>query len=244
MMKTIVDHLRAFWNSLADFLFPRVCVTCGARLSTGKRFVCTCCEQDMPLVRYPSFEDNPMAQRFWAFPAFVRAFSFFFYQRGSYKTRILYEFKYHHNPQLAVYMGRLLAQSPTFQGFFNDIDCLIPVPLSVERQKERGYNQSERLAAGISQITGIPVENNVVVRVTDNPSQTHLTAMERCDNVRSIFALTPHADALRGKHILLIDDVFTTGATLVELSAVCVQIPEIRFSVVTLALASYTFYSQ
>lgn len=240
----MIDWLVGYLRGVADFLFPRVCVVCGARLSAGERFVCVCCGQDMPLVRYPSFEDNPMAQRFWAFRPFVRAYSYFFYQRGSYKTRILHEFKYHNCPQLAVYMGGLLAGSSTFDGFFADIDVLIPVPLAPERQKERGYNQSELLAIGISQVTGIPVDTRAVVRVRNNPTQTQFTAVERQANVRSVFSLTPHADSLRGKHLLLIDDVFTTGATLIELAAVCSEIPEARFSVVTLALASYTFYSQ
>lgn len=242
-MKSMNKQLVRFWSCLADFLFPRVCVVCGARLSVHEEFLCLCCEQDLPLVRYSSFEENPMARRFWAFPAFVRAFSLFFYQRGSGKTRILYDFKYHHYPQLAVHMGMRLAQSVTFDKFFDGIDYLVPVPLSVERQKERGYNQSEQLAVGISRITGIPVDMGSVVRISNNPTQTRLTAEERYANVRSIFALTPQSAHWRGKHILLVDDVFTTGATLVELMAVCTTVPAVRVSAVTLALAAYDFYT-
>ena len=130
-------------------------------------------------------------------------------------------------------MARRLLQTD----FFKDIDCIVPVPLSKQRYQQRGYNQSERLAQGISIETGIEINTTAVLRIVDNPSQTHLSQSERMQNVKDIFCLGDAA-AIQGKHILLVDDMITTGSTTRACARVLVEVGNVKISVVSLGLSS------
>ena len=121
-------------------------------------------------------------------------------------------------------------------GFFQGIDCIVPVPLHEKKERQRGYNQSEMLANGISSVTGIPVFNNLIVRTRQTETQTHKGRAARWENMQDVFGCTS-PEAFQGKHILLVDDVMTTGATLVACADALLGIPNLRISVLTLALA-------
>ena len=134
-------------------------------------------------------------------------------------------------------MGRMLATELKNSGFFEGIDCLIPVPLHPARLRLRGYNQSEQLALGIAQITGIPVVVDVLERIHNNSTQTHKSSSERWQNTQGLFVPTPKVDKLKNKHVLLVDDVFTTGATLSACIVALSTVDSIQASIVTLAYA-------
>lgn len=167
-----------------------------------------------------------------------RANAFLYYQAGSSYCSIFFAFKYHQQPEVAVSMGRMMAQDLAETDFFDGVDCLLPVPLSKKRFHKRGYNQSERLAEGISQETGIPIDVISIQRAVDNETQTHLTAEDRQQNVARIFSLTPQQQ-LSGKHVLIVDDVITTGATVRSLATEALKAGNVRISVICLATSAY-----
>lgn len=167
-----------------------------------------------------------------------RANSLLFYEKNSAYCTIFFHFKYYNHPEVAVTMGRMMAQELKNTDFFQNIDVLVPVPLSSERFKKRGYNQSERLATGISQITGIPVDTTSVIRTVNNPTQTHLDTIQRNENVKNIFDLSPN-ETIHDKHILLIDDVITTGSTTRACAHAALKAPNVKVSIISLACSSY-----
>lgn len=134
-------------------------------------------------------------------------------------------------------MGEYMAGELCDSGFFEGIDYLLPVPLFSSRLRQRGYNQSELLARGISCVTGIPLCTDAVVRSRNNATQTHKSGYARWQNVDRLFLSTPHAANLHDKHILLVDDVLTTGATLVACADALLGVENIKISVLTLAWA-------
>ena len=131
----------------------------------------------------------------------------------------------------AVEMGRLAAEEISPSGFFDGIDVLVPVPLTKSRFRQRGYNQSERLAQGISLHTGIPVETHYIIRKAFTKSQTSLSKIDRPDNVMDAFCLGKKGREMRGKHILIVDDIVTTGATTAACARVVLLEPDTKVSI-------------
>lgn len=233
MSRSFSRYLRA----CADVFFPRLCVVCGTRLALDEEQLCAACLHQLPLVRFASLTENPITDRFVGLFPLVRASACFHYQKGATVNRILFDLKYHDNPQVGYVLGRFMARLLLRQDFFDGVDFILPVPLSRTRKWQRGYNQSEWLARGVADVVGLPLCKNAVRRVRNNPSQTRLDRLGRMENVDSVFALTARSGLLSGKHVLLIDDVFTTGATMLSLCDTMKTIPGVRFSILTLAWA-------
>lgn len=235
MMNT--KEFRRSLRACADVFFPRLCVVCGTRLALDEQQLCVACLHQLPLVRFSSLTENPMTDRFVGIHSVCKAASCFHYQKGATVNRILFDLKYRDNPQVGFVLGRFMARMLTGRAFFEDIDVILPVPLSHIRRWQRGYNQSEWLARGVATITGLPVCSDAVKRVRNNPTQTRLDRWGRLENVDSIFKLTRNCSVLSGKHLLLIDDVFTTGATILSLCDTLKAVPGTRFSILSLAWA-------
>jgi len=146
----------------------------------------------------------------------------------------LEKLKYQHRPDIGTKLGRNIGQELKAKGFFSDIDAIVPVPLHWKRWITRGYNQSTQLANGISAVTGLPVEEHLVRRIRNNTTQTGMNSSQRQDNVENIFLSRETCY----HHLLLVDDVLTTGATLTSCAqSILRQNPKVRFSVLTLAKA-------
>lgn len=184
-------------------------------MSQGEEVLCVRCQADLPRVRTISFEENDIARIFWGLVPIEKGISFFHYTPHSPHSRILFELKYHNHPEVGKTMGRMMAEELKATNFFNGIDLIVPIPLSRKKERQRGYNQSDWIAWGISEATGIPTDTTSVVRTKSNPSQTTLDHRQRRENVRDIFAVR-HPGNLEGRHILLVDDVITTGATMLS----------------------------
>lgn len=223
------------WSRVLDVISPRQCVVCGNRLSITEHGLCASCYLHLPRTTFQfSPHDNPMCQLFWGLAPIDRAAALFFYEAHSEAAQLIYDLKYANRPDIGEDMGRMMAEEMLMAGFFDGIDALIPVPLSPKRKRQRGYNQSERVARGISRLTGIPVWTKVLRRKHFQRSQTTLLRHQRQQNVEDIFELRS-TDGLAGKHVLLVDDVCTTGATLAACANTLKPVSGLNVSVLTLA---------
>lgn len=205
--------------------------------------VCLKCFLELPRTAYIQRpEDNSLAGIFKLQVNIHKAVSFMRYLKNSDSSGLVKAIKYKKGVTLGRYMGRIVAEefltvSPVF---FDDIDVIVPMPLTKARYRQRGYNQSELIAEGLSEVTGVPVDRDAVARLFFNVSQTQLTTHERRENVKRVFQCV-HPERLGGKHVLLIDDVLTTGSTLLALAKSIDDVVEnVSFSVLVLASAGET----
>lgn len=210
-----MKKMRSEWiGSSIDSLFPRVCHVCGSQLGPGDRYVCASCLSALPRTHYHRLEDNPMERRFMGRFPFERAAGHFFYSRDSALAGLIHDFKYRSFRGLARMLGAMMGRELLSTGFLAEVEAVQPVPMYWFKRATRGYNQSREIALGFSSATGIPVID-AVRAVRAHRTQTSLREAERRRNLSGIFRVTD-AEALRGRGILLLDDVCTTGATLAE----------------------------
>lgn len=227
-------------SSIADFLFPRYCVVCGRRLTTTEQTLCLHCNIDLPRTYlWESPQENILTDRFLGKFTIQKAASFFYFAPKSGSARIVYDFKYHHDKAAAHDIGVMMGREMMPSGFFDGIDGLLPVPLHPNRYRQRGYNQSEVIAEGISEVTGIPVMKNLLARAVDTETQTRLTHLQRDSNMRGAFVLKPKAEFPGSMHMLLIDDVITTGSTMQGCYEALKRIPDISLSVLSVGCVRY-----
>ncbi|MDE5552586.1 MAG: ComF family protein [Muribaculaceae bacterium] len=221
--------------SLLDIIIPPVCHGCGTYLVTGENRLCMNCISRLPRTFYHlRGEDSPMVERFAGIFPFERAASWLIYSHGDITARLVHDFKYHKFPRLARRLALLMAEELDMTGFFNGIDAIIPIPQHWSRRLQRGYNQTEYLARGIAEHTGLPVTDNLIA-IRRHRSQTAMTLQQRRDNINGTFAVR-HFERLNGLHLLIVDDVCTTGATIIEAATTLLNAnPTLKISILTLA---------
>ena len=221
----------SFWTRLFDLIAPRFCVACDNRLAESEQHVCLNCLLDLPRTHYADQPyDNPMAQLFWGHFRVEKAAAWFFYQPSSPHSGMIHQLKYHRQREIGHFIGRVAAEEMSRRHFFDDIDLLIPIPLTKRRQRSRGYNQSLEIARGISETTGIPVCEKAVRRTRFEQSQTHKTAKERRENVSGVFELVDN-EVVSGRHVLVIDDVITTGSTMISCCRELQKATDVKISI-------------
>ena len=227
----------SFWRRLLDLISPRLCVVCGQRLTVSEEIICSRCNLHLPRTDFHRNPyENEMAKLFWHQLPIERATALFYYEAHSETANILYELKYKGHLEIGEIMGRLMAKELQPSGFFDGIDAIVPVPLAKKRQRQRGYNQSLEIACGISDITSLPIYNKVVGRNAFEGSQTHKGRWERNENVEGVFELKDPA-TIQGKHLLIIDDVVTTGATVIACAKELCKAGHVKVSVLALGFA-------
>lgn len=229
--------LSEYLSDLEALFFPPRCPVCGEPMPEGTRLVCTRCRMDAPLTGYWREADNPMARRLWGLMPVEHASALFYYGAESGWRRLVHRFKYRGAWRLARDAGRWYGAELSASGLYGDVDAVVPVPLHPFKLLRRGYNQSEYLAEGIAAELGVPLDVRSVVRVRNNPSQALTPRRERGRNVEGIFAVR-RAERLAGCHVLLVDDVFTTGETLRSCGeAIRAAVPDCRLSIAALAVS-------
>ena len=232
-----MKFIENWWNHLIGLIFPHYCPVCGKRLYENEQVICESCFKKLPRTMYHVWEDNPMVKEFWGKFPVEKASAWFFYTHGSPYAHMIHLFKYHSRKNLAFALGQLMASEIKPTRFFEGIDCIVPIPLHKSKERQRGYNQSEWISLGIAANTGLTVITDTVERVTPTMTQTKKTAKERFENMKGVFK-AKNNDALKGKHVLLVDDVMTTSATLTACADAIKEVDGIRFSILTLALSS------
>lgn len=226
------------WTDIRELLLPMRCQLCGGRMTPQEGYICPRCMALLPLTDYHKVEHSELEKVFWGRFPVGRAVSMFHHD-GERTRHLIHAIKYEGQPHLGTYLAARYAEELDECNFFEGIDAIVPLPLHWVRQWGRHYNQSHYIAEGIAQVTGLPVLTRVVRRVRNNPSQTRLTASQRMKNTEGLFQLV-HPEAVAGKHILLVDDVMTTGATLTSCAQALAQATEVTISVLTLATAAHT----
>ena len=226
--------LRRYASATFDLIFPRYCPCCGYPLGAAETLLCAECLVMLPYTRITDVRDNVVARLFWGRLPVETAYSHLFYNRESLSYSLLMKLKYGHLCDIGKVMGASIAVQLLPKDFFEGVDGIVATPLHWWRWWQRGYNQSGLLARGISQITGIPILWGLVRRRRFTGTQTHLDAAGRQKNLEEAF----RSGKTEAKHILLVDDVLTTGATLTSLAtAILKENPDVRFSILTLAVA-------
>ena len=190
----------------------------------------------IPRTCYHLKNDNPVAQLFWGRCMIEKASAFSFYTKGSRITNLIHNLKYKGIKEIGFELGKIYSLSLRSSGFFNDIDLIIPVPLHPSKKRKRGFNQSDSISSGISEVTRLPVFADSLVRITLTGTQTRKSRYERWTNVEGIFQV-PDPEQLKGRHVLLVDDVITTGSTIESCANEILKIEGTRVSVLALAFA-------
>ena len=224
------------FKHLINLLFPRVCAACGTLLLEGEDTVCTTCRFLMPKTHYETNPDNPLAQMFYGQMPFNAVSAEFFFSKSGKVQHLIHGLKYHHCRENGIFLGQEIGKSLVQATDYQGIDFLIPIPLHPKKEKIRGYNQSHVIAEGISEVMNIPIAEKCLVRSIFTDTQTKKSREERYQNVKDIFNIKNH-EKLENKHVLLVDDVLTTGATLMSAGKALMKVEGIKISVVTAACA-------
>lgn len=228
-----MNKVTTWWRDFRDLLSPRYCAICGKHLNPCEEKLCTSCLLQLPYLSIQDYLDNDVSRVFWGKLPVEQCSSFIRYGADDEIHRLVHQLKYRHRPDLGRWLGRQMALKLQREGFFEGIECIIPVPLHWRRRLKRGYNQSEQLALGVSQITGLPVLTGYVRRVRNNKTQTHMSHSERIENVKDLFWVRRPIPYL---HVLLVDDVITTGATMLSFAeSIVASKPDVRISILSLA---------
>lgn len=232
-------YLHMKYNPITDFinlLFPDLCIVCGANLLRNEQHICLTCLHNIPKTNFHLTSDNLVEKRFWGKVQICKGTAFFYFQKGSAFQKLLHSLKYKGNKEIGEILGKYAAADLSESPDFRMIDLIIPVPLHPKKFKKRGYNQSEWIAKGLSTIFGKPYDTTTLFRLRETTTQTKKSVFERYENTEGIFGLLDK-NTLSGKHILLVDDVLTTGSTLEACAQTLLNCEDVKVSVFTLAIA-------
>jgi len=223
-------------SDIMNLAWPNLCQICEKPLVQGEKHLCMNCLYELPKTDFKSFRMNIAADRFYGKIPFEKITAGFLYQKESKVQTVLELLKYKGEKELGECLGSFAGSRIASTGFFKDIDLIVPVPLHKDKAKKRGYNQSEWIAKGLSQISGIAYDSTHLHRVVKNPTQTTKSIWERWENAQGLFELRD-TEIFSGKHILLVDDVLTSGSTLCACGQAILKAPEAKISFFALALA-------
>lgn len=224
---------------LSDFvslLFPELCAACRESLMANEYLICTDCLYNLPFTNFHLQADNIVAQQFWGKIELEGAYSLYYFSKGGKIQNLMHQFKYKGMKEIGNLLGNIAGGQLIKNKVFNTVDMIIPVPLHKKRMLQRGFNQSVCFAEGLSERLNAPVENINLVRVMATETQTHKSRFARFENMQEVFTVRNH-EKLINKHVLLVDDVITTGSTLEACGTELLKIDGLKLSIATIAYA-------
>ncbi len=232
-MKALFQLCEHFFS----LFFPRLCLACQQQAPPSEHFICIRCQFFLPKTNFHLEPENSFTEKFWGRVKLQAGAALYHFTKGGRTQALIHQLKYKGKTKLGYKLGELygrhLLQSPVF----STVDLIVPVPLHPKKKRLRGFNQSELIVHGLSDTMQKPWTSDILIRKEMTATQTQKNRMDRFENVRQAFHLVDQA-AIRGKHILLVDDVLTTGATLEACALVLQEANDVKISMVTIAMAS------
>lgn len=235
-IKSPVHQVVAWLDDLLWLVYPELCVSCDKPLNTGEKCLCTSCRFHLPKTNFHLEEVNPIIKHFWGKVKVEAAAAYFLFTKGEKVQHLIHQLKYRKRKDIGVFLGELYGYDLKKSAVFSTVDVIIPVPLHPKKLRKRGYNQSECFAEGLSQSLKVPYDVRSLKRKKETQTQTRKHRFERFENVNNVFSVTK-PEQLKGKHILLVDDVITTGSTLVACAEALLAVPGTKVSIVAIAYA-------
>jgi ComF family protein len=225
-------------NDLLGLFYPRLCLACGNPGQPKQVLICLKCLSSLPFTNYHLDKENPLTERFWGrLPIETGAAMLHFVKAGRVQ-HLIHALKYEGKKEVGQYLGKMYGGIFKKTPHFENIDLILPIPLHPRRQHQRGYNQSACIAEGMAEGMGIPWLDGALMRARTTETQTRKNRLDRVSNVAEVFQVA-NSQLLMNKHILLVDDVMTTGATLEACGEKILEIPGVKLSVATLAIADF-----
>jgi ComF family protein len=230
MRTTITNALTSFTH----LFFPHNCIGCGSDALQHDAVICPKCHHSLPLTGFMPQPGNPVEKIFYGRVTIQQAGSLLYFTKNSIVQHLVFALKYRGNKEAGYYLGRLLGMEIQASARFNEVDAIIPLPLNKKKEKKRGYNQAALIAEGIQQVWNRPVINNAALRKYFTETQTHKGRTARWQNMQHVFA-PGDIEGLQNKHLLLVDDVVTTGASLEACANALQVIAGVKISIATVA---------
>jgi len=229
--------LKEIKNSFLHLLFPHVCAGCLSDIISEESALCMRCLVEMPETNFHIHANNPIEKIFWGRLPVTNATAQYYFTKESLMQHLMHQFKYKGNKDLGRQLGRLIGDDIQQTNRFKNVDALIPLPLFPAKEKRRGYNQATILCQGIAEVMDLEILENVIIRPQPTETQTKKGRMERWQNIEGKFQLL-QPEKIRNKHVLLVDDVITTGATLEACGQELMKVENIKLSIATLCYSS------
>lgn len=227
----------ALINDFMSLIYPRHCEACGNNLFAHEQFLCNVCKLNLPKSNYHCTIDSELGRTFSGRVPLVNAGSYYLYEKSGKIQKILHSIKYEEQKELGEHLGLMYGSDLAKQESFKEVELIMPVPLHKKKLSARGFNQSEWFAKGLAKSLEKEMDVSSLERVVDTATQTKKRKFQRWENVEGIFKLTPEAK-LANKHVLLVDDVITTGATIEACWMALRHVPGIKVSVASIAFAA------
>jgi ComF family protein len=231
-----MHRVQSWLDDLLWLVYPELCAACGKPLNTGEQCLCASCRFHLPKTNFHLETENPIVKQFWGKVKVEAAASYFLFTKGEKVQNIIHELKYKKRKDIGIFLGELYGYDLKRSHVFSSVESILPVPLHPSKLRKRGYNQSACFAEGLSKSLEVSLDTKSLVRNTATQTQTRKHRYERFENVDNVFAVAEPGQVI-GKHVLLVDDVITTGSTLVSCAEALLQQPGTKVSIATIAYA-------
>lgn len=232
MLSAIQEYSTDFYR----LFFPKLCGACNTPLTKGEQYLCVHCRIDLPFTNFEIIKENPIEKLFYGRAQIELATSMLFFSKGDKVQNIMHNIKYNEQKELAVFIGKIFGERLQNILAINSVTSIIPIPLHPQKQHLRGFNQSELFAQGMNEVLNIELCTDNVFRNVNTETQTRKNRIERWQNVEKVFDIK-NPSALKNKHVLLVDDVLTTGATLEACAQAIIEQCNCKVSIATIAVA-------
>lgn len=229
--------LKNLFADLRHLFYPHICNGCGSDILSEETLLCTRCFANLPFTQYANYPNNPIEKIFTGRMHIEAAHAEFYFSKESLIQHLIHQLKYQSNKEIGIYLGEIMGRSLQKSNRFNTVDALIPLPLYPDKERKRGYNQAAVICEGVSRVMNVPVYNTVLIRRRFTETQTKKHRAERWENVEGSFAVK-HEEKIKGKHLLLVDDVITTGATLEASGSHLLKTAGVKLSIATVTSAT------
>jgi ComF family protein len=231
-------HIPTRWlQALGNLFYPRLCLACADNQPPRHALLCVACQLQLPRTDYHLYQENTLTERFWGRVPLISGTAMYHFVKGGRAQHLLHQLKYEGKKDIGTLLGQWYGKELINSPWYRSVDAIVPVPLHPRRERQRGYNQSDVFAAGLAQSMHIPWIKTALARKIHTDTQTRKGRLDRFGNVAEVFEVR-RPNLLQDKHLLLVDDVMTTGATLEACANGLLQVPGVTLSIATIGIAT------